>query len=156
MTRITTHFDAEVRELTVLFSDIRDFTSISESMEAQDLSDMLNEYLTPMTEIIQDTRGTIDKYIGDAVMAFWGAPLRQENHALYAVQSAIKMVEALPAMNEEFRAKGWPEVRIGIGLNTGPMRVGDMGSDFRKAYTVMGDAVNLGARLEGQTKNLWC
>ncbi len=145
--------EAEVRDLTVLFSDIRDFTSISEAMSAQGLSDLLNEYLTPMTNIIQKYHGTIDKYIGDAVMAFWGAPLRHPDHAKRALEAALEMLTTLKEMNKEFVKKGWPELRIGIGLNTGDMRVGDMGSEFRKAYTVMGDAVNLGARLEGQTKS---
>ena len=144
--------EAEVRELTVLFSDIRSFTSISEAMDAQDLSDLLNEYLTPMTNIIQKHRGTIDKYIGDAVMAFWGAPVPHDDHAKRALDASMEMLVTLKEMNKEFVAKGWPELKIGIGLNTGKMRVGDMGSDFRKAYTVMGDAVNLGSRLEGMTK----
>ena len=144
--------EAEVRELTVLFSDIRSFTSISEAMDAKDLSDLLNEYLTPMTNIIQKYRGTIDKYIGDAVMAFWGAPINHPEHAKLAIDAAMEMLTTLKQMNKGFIAKGWPELKIGIGLNTGPMRVGDMGSDFRKAYTVMGDAVNLGSRLEGMTK----
>ncbi len=144
---------AEVRELTVLFSDIRSFTTISESMDAQSLSELLNEYLTPMTNIIQKSRGTIDKYIGDAVMAFWGAPIRQPDHASRAIAAAMEMQETLHGMNQAFKARGWPELRIGIGLNTGKMRVGDMGSEFRKAYTVMGDAVNLGSRLEGLTKS---
>ncbi|MCG8324026.1 MAG: adenylate/guanylate cyclase domain-containing protein, partial [Thiotrichales bacterium] len=154
MSEDPTHYslDAEVRELTVLFSDIRSFTTISENMDAQSLSDLLNEYLTPMTNIIQKSRGTIDKYIGDAVMAFWGAPIRQPDHARLAIAAAMEMLKVLPDMNKTFKARGWPELRIGIGLNTGKMRVGDMGSEFRKAYTVMGDAVNLGSRLEGQTK----
>jgi len=144
---------AEVRELTVLFSDIRSFTTISESMDAQSLSELLNEYLTPMTNIIQKSRGTIDKYIGDAVMAFWGAPIREPDHARLAIGAAMDMLKVLPELNETFKARGWPGLRIGIGLNTGKMRVGDMGSEFRKAYTVMGDAVNLGSRLEGLTKS---
>ncbi len=144
--------EAEVRDLTVLFSDIRSFTSISEAMNAQDLSDLLNEYLTPMTNIIQKHRGTIDKYIGDAVMAFWGAPLEHPSHAKSAIDASLEMLSILRKMNKEFVKRGWPELKIGIGLNTGPMRVGDMGSEFRKAYTVMGDAVNLGSRLEGMTK----
>lgn len=145
--------EAEVRDLTVLFSDIRSFTSISEAMNAKDLSDLLNEYLTPMTNIIQKHHGTIDKYIGDAVMAFWGAPIKHPDHAKRALAAAIEMLQVLKQMNKGFVKKGWPELKIGIGLNTGDMRVGDMGSEFRKAYTVMGDAVNLGSRLEGQTKS---
>lgn len=144
--------EAEVRDLTVLFSDIRSFTSISEAMNAQDLSDLLNEYLTPMTNIIQKHRGTIDKYIGDAVMAFWGAPIDNPGHAKLALDASMEMLTTLQEMNKEFVKKGWPELKIGIGLNTGDMRVGDMGSEFRKAYTVMGDHVNLGSRLEGMTK----
>jgi len=155
MSEDPTHYslDAEVRELTVLFTDIRGFTTISESMDAQSLSELLNEFLTPMTRIIQKSRGTIDKYMGDAIMAFWGAPIKEPEHARLALDAAMEMLQALPVMNEQFSAKGWPQVRIGIGLNTGKMRVGDMGSEFRKAYTVMGDAVNLGSRLEGLTKN---
>ncbi len=140
-------------ELSVLFSDIRDFTSISEGLDAAELSDLINQYLTPMTRIVHITKGTIDKYIGDAVMAFWGAPLKDPHHAARAVGAGIDMLKALGSLNEDFKKKGWPHIAIGIGINTGSMNVGNMGSEFRQAYTVMGDAVNLGSRLEALTKS---
>ncbi len=143
---------SEKRELTVLFSDVRDFTAISERLDAVDLSDMMNRYLTPMTRIIHEGSGTIDKYMGDAIMAFWGAPVKDPEHATNAIRSALAMLERLETLNDEFEAKGMPRIQIGIGLNTGDMSVGNMGSRFRRAYTVMGDAVNLGSRLEGLTK----
>lgn len=140
-------------ELSVLFSDIRDFTSISESLDATELSELINQYLTPMTRIVHVTKGTIDKYIGDAIMAFWGAPLKDSHHAARALGAGLEMLAALDSLNEEFEKKGWPHLAIGIGINSGPMNVGNMGSEFRQAYTVMGDAVNLGSRLEGLTKS---
>jgi adenylate cyclase len=139
-------------ELSVLFSDIRGFTTISEGLDAEDLSELMNEYLTPMTRIVHESTGTIDKYIGDAVMAFWGAPVRDAYHASKAVGAGLAMQEALVDLNRDFEKKGWPEIKIGVGINTGPMSVGNMGSTFRQAYTVLGDAVNLGSRLEGITK----
>jgi len=138
--------------LTVLFSDVRGFTTISESLSAKDLSSYINDYLTAMSLVIRGNRGTLDKYIGDAIMAFWGAPVEDADHARHGVLTALEMQRRAVALNEEFRAKGWPEFHIGIGVNTGLMRVGDMGSKLRKAYTVMGDPVNLGSRLEGITK----
>jgi len=144
--------EGESRDLTVLFSDVRDFTSASESLAPLELSALMNAYLTPMTETIHARRGTIDKYIGDAIMAFWGAPLPNEHHARDAVEAALEMQQRMTPLREQFRARGWPELAIGIGVNTGPMNVGDMGSRFRKAYTVLGDAVNLASRLEGLTK----
>ena len=144
--------ESESRELTVMFADVRDFTSISEAMQPKDLSLLMNEYLTPMTRVIHTNRGTIDKYMGDAIMAFWGAPLHYPDHAKHAVESALKMIETLAELNKAFKARGWPELRIGVGITTGVMSVGDMGSEFRRAYTVMGDAVNLSSRLEGLTK----
>ena len=146
-------FEAENRELTVLFSDVRGFTTLSESLSPGDLSLLMNEYLTAMTRIIHENRGTIDKYMGDAVMAFWGAPIHDEDHALHAMQTGIAMLERLNAIQDDFKERGWPEIKIGVGLNSGMMSVGDMGSKFRRAYTVLGDAVNLGSRLEGLTKN---
>lgn len=140
------------RELTVLFADIRSFTTISEGMDPEALSEWLNDFLTPMTKIIHQNGGAIDKYMGDAIMAFWGAPIEDPNHAENGVKAGIGMIAALDDLNAEFREKGWPEVNIGVGLNTGMMSVGNMGSEFRMAYTVLGDAVNLGSRLEGQTK----
>ena len=145
--------EAENREMTVLFSDIRGFTTISEGLTPAELSKLMNAYMTPMTKIIHEKRGTIDKYIGDAIMAFWGAPLDNPEHARYALEAALGMLERLNAIREEFVERGWPPVRIGIGLNTGIMSVGNMGSEFRLSYTVMGDPVNLGSRLEGLTKS---
>jgi adenylate cyclase len=143
---------SQKRELSVLFTDIRSFTTISEGLDAGELSTLMDEYLTPMTQIVHETQGTIDKYIGDAVMAFWGAPVFHPHHADHAVGAGLAMIRALDELNEEFEKKGWPEIRIGVGVNTGVMSVGNMGSRFRKAYTVLGDAVNLGSRLEGITK----
>ncbi len=144
--------EGESRELTVLFSDVRQFTAVSERLSPKDLSAMMNAYLTAMTEAIHRTHGTIDKYIGDAIMAFWGAPIANLAHARDAVTAAMVMRETMPALAPSFRARGWPELAIGVGLNTGSMNVGDMGSKFRKAYTVLGDAVNLASRVEGLTK----
>ncbi|HET8731443.1 MAG TPA: adenylate/guanylate cyclase domain-containing protein [Moraxellaceae bacterium] len=142
----------EARELTVLFSDVRDFTSISEGLSATELSALMNAYLTSMTRLIHKHRGTIDKYMGDAIMAFWGAPVADGEHARHALQTALDMQTELATLQADFRARGWPALNIGIGLNTGIMNVGNMGSEFRMAYTVMGDAVNLGSRLEGLSK----
>ncbi len=142
----------ERRELTVLFSDIRSFTSISEKLTAEQLKNMLNRYFTPITKIIFDNQGTIDKYVGDMVMAFWGAPVDDKEHAMHAIKSSILMIQQSDALSDEFIADGLPQVRVGVGINTGEMNVGDMGSQYRKSYTVLGDAVNLGSRLEGLTK----
>jgi adenylate cyclase len=140
-------------ELSVLFSDVRGFTTISETLSPDDLSLYINDYLTTMSLVIREGhRGTLDKYIGDAVMAFWGAPVANPNHAQDAVLAALDMMKQAKVLNEKFHAKNWPPFAIGIGVNSGVMRVGDMGSQIRKAYTVMGDAVNLGSRLEGITK----
>ena len=145
--------EGENREMSVLFSDVRGFTTMSESLEPTELTQLMNEFLTPITRIIHDHRGTIDKYMGDAVMAFWGAPLRDEEHAQNALTAAMQMVEAMKGVTEIFATKGWPPIKVGIGISSGRMNVGNMGSEFRMAYTVMGDVVNLGSRLEGQTKN---
>ncbi len=144
--------EGENREMSVLFSDVRGFTTISEGLDPIVLTQLMNEFLTPITRIIHDSRGTIDKYMGDAVMAFWGAPLRDENHATNAVDAALEMIEEMKIVTEEFAAKDWPPIKVGIGIASGPMNVGNMGSTFRMAYTVMGDTVNLGSRLEGMTK----
>jgi adenylate cyclase len=140
-------------ELTVLFCDVRGFTTIAETLEPEELARWMNEYLGAMTAVIRAQRGTLDKYIGDAIMAFWGAPVVDPQHAQHAVLSALRMREALTPLNTALAQRGKPVIRIGIGINTGPMTVGDMGSDVRRAYTVMGDAVNLGARLEGISKH---
>ena len=144
--------EGESRELTVLFSDVRGFTTISEGLDPTQLTQLMNEYLTPMTHVIHQHRGTIDKYMGDAIMAFWGAPLHDPQHARHALLAGMEMLAKLEALQDHFKAKGWPPIKAGVGLNTGEMTVGNMGSEFRLAYTVMGDAVNLGSRLEGLTK----
>ena len=138
--------------LTVLFSDVAGFTSISEQLSPTDLAAYINQYLTSMSMIIRESGGTLDKYIGDAIMAFWGAPVDEPEHAEKAVSAALAMQKKVDELNSEFSQRGWPLLRIGIGLSTGEMTVGDMGSQVRKAYTVMGDAVNLGSRLEGLTR----
>lgn len=142
----------ESKVMTVLFSDIVSFTSFSEKLEAAQLAEMLNMYLSAMTRIVQEGRGTIDKYIGDAVMAFWGAPMSDDQHARDAVLVALAMQKGLVELNPRLQAKGWPPVKIGVGVNTGRMSVGNMGSEFRMAYTVMADAVNLASRLEALTR----
>ncbi|MEI7612925.1 MAG: adenylate/guanylate cyclase domain-containing protein [Betaproteobacteria bacterium] len=140
------------QELTVLFSDVRGFTSISEGLDPKELTRLMNDYLGAMTQVVQKNRGTLDKYIGDAIMAFWGAPVEDPEHARRAVLTALEMQKELRKLDEPFKARGWPALHIGVGINTGMMTVGDMGSPVRKSYTVMGDAVNLGSRLEGITK----
>jgi len=144
--------EGESREMTVLFSDVRGFTTLSEGLNPKELTQLMNALLTPMTRVIHKNRGTIDKYMGDAIMSFWGAPLDDPEHARHALYAAIEMMQELKIMQAEFKQRGWPPVKIGIGLNTGEMSVGNMGSEFRMAYTVLGDAVNLGSRLEGLTK----
>ncbi len=140
------------RELTVMFCDMRGFTKMSETMEPVQLQELLTGVFTRLTALIRVNRGTIDKYMGDCVMAFWGAPVESEQHAHLAVKSAMEMANAVREINIEHRGKGLPDIGIGIGLNTGSMCVGDMGSNVRRAYTVIGDAVNLGSRLEGLSK----
>jgi len=139
-------------EITVLFSDIRGFTSISESLDAQELADLLNGYLTEMTRIVFRYQGTLDKYIGDAVMGFWGAPYEEPDHATRACNAALSMLARLAELQKDWQAQGQPVLDIGIGLNTGVASVGNMGSSMRLAYTAMGDAVNLASRLEGLNK----
>ncbi len=144
--------DGREEELTVLFSDIRGFTSISETMEPEALTSFLHQYFSPMTDIVFDTGGTLDKYIGDAIMAFWGAPVYRADHADQACRAALAMVAELDRLQEQWQARGLPKLTVGIGIHTGRMRVGNMGSDRRLSYTVMGDSVNLGSRLEGLSK----
>lgn len=145
--------DGESRELSVMFVDVRGFTTISEGLSPKALREYINLYLTAMSEDIRSShQGTLDKYIGDAVMAFWGAPVAFPDHASRAVATSLLMQASAERLNRDFLQRGWPGLKIGIGINTGPMHVGDMGSKIRRAYTVMGDAVNLGARLEGITK----
>ncbi|MEX0799213.1 MAG: adenylate/guanylate cyclase domain-containing protein, partial [Bacteriovoracaceae bacterium] len=143
----------EKRNITCLFSDVRDFTSISEQLSPSDLGWALNRYMGKMTDIVFETNGTLDKYIGDAIVAFWGAPLDIGDHVNKALEGAVGMLEALPAINEEFKQKGLPEFKIGLGLNSGDCSVGNMGSDQIFAYTALGDAMNLGARLESLCKH---
>jgi adenylate cyclase len=147
------NMDGESRELSVMFVDVRGFTTISEGLSPKALREYINIYLTAMSEDIRAShQGTLDKYIGDAVMAFWGAPVAFPDHASRAVATSLLMQASAERLNRDFLQRGWPELKIGIGINTGHMHVGDMGSSIRRAYTVMGDAVNLGARLEGITK----
>lgn len=142
----------ETREITVYFSDLRGFSTFSEGMSPQDLVSFLNVYLTAMTDAILDRRGTIDKYEGDAIMAFWGAPLPLPAHCLEACLSVLEQRRVLATLNERFRAEGRPPLSVRIGLNAGPAVVGNMGSTRRFAYTAMGDTVNLASRLEGANK----
>lgn len=143
----------EEKELSVQFSDIRGFTTFSEQLTAHEQGAFLNEYLTPMTDIIMANKGYVDKYIGDAIMAIWGAPVEDDQHALHAVHSAVSMMARLTELRKGWDARHLPPVDIGIGINTGPMRVGNMGSEQRFNYTVMGDNVNQASRLEGLNKD---
>ena len=143
----------EDNDTTIFFSDIRSFTTLSETMTPQELVHLLNEYLTAMTDCLMDYRGTLDKYIGDAIMCFWGAPIPQEDHALLACKCALRQMELLDELNKQ-----WPpekQIHIGIGLNSGVSTVGNMGSEGRMNYTVMGDNVNLASRLEGINKQYY-
>jgi adenylate cyclase len=144
--------EGESREMTILFSDVRGFTTISEGLEPKDLSLLMNEFLTPLSRVIYSHRGTIDKYMGDCIMAFWGAPLPDARHAYHAVLSGLEMQRTLRELQPHLKERGWPEIHVGVGINTGRVSVGNMGSEVRVAYTVMGDAVNLASRLEGITK----
>jgi len=146
------HIQPERRDMTVLFMDIRGFTSIAEQLPPGELADMINQVLSPVTRIIHEQGGTIDKYMGDAVMAFWGAPVAQSDHAQRAVQAALQILEAIEQLNTDLHSRNFPKIRVGIGINSGHMTVGNMGSDFRLSYTVIGDAVNIASRLEGLTK----
>lgn len=140
------------REMSILFSDVRGFTTISEGLDAKELSLLMNEFLTPLSRVVYKHRGTIDKYMGDCIMAFWGAPLPDTAHARNAMLAGIEMQAALKALQPHFKERGWPEIRVGVGINTGRVSVGNMGSEVRVAYTVMGDEVNLASRLEGLTR----
>ncbi|MBZ5654571.1 MAG: adenylate/guanylate cyclase domain-containing protein [Acidobacteriia bacterium] len=142
----------ETKELTVMFSDIRGFTTLSEGLSADELVLLLNEYLGEMTDVLFRSLGTLDKYIGDAIMAFWGSPYPQTDHAYRACACSLEMVCSLDKLNARWQAQGRKQISIGVGLNTGPVNVGNMGSAKRLAWTVMGDNVNLASRLEGLTK----
>jgi adenylate cyclase len=139
-------------EITVMFSDVRGFTSISEKLDAQELVALLNEYLTGMTQIVVRTDGTLDKYIGDAVMAFWGAPIEDPHHATKSCHAALEMIARLKEMQKKWKSEGKPVLDIGVGLCTGVASVGKMGSELRYGYTAMGDTVNLSSRIEGLNK----
>lgn len=144
--------EGESREMTILFSDVRGFTSISEGLDAKELTVLMNAFMTPLSRVIYKHRGTIDKYMGDCIMAFWGAPLPDADHARHAILAGIEMQATLAALQPQLKERGWPEIHVGVGINTGRVSVGNMGSEVRIAYTVMGDAVNLASRLEGITK----
>ena len=142
----------EKKELSVLFSDVRGFTSLSEKMRPEELVPQLNEYLTRMTTVVFEQHGTLDKYIGDGIMAIFGAPLVQEDHPYRACSTAIDMIENLRDLQNSWQKQGKPILQIGIGINSGWMLVGNIGSDRRLDYTGLGDNVNLASRLEGLTK----
>ena len=145
----------ETRELSIMFTDVRGFTSISEhyGTDVQGLTKIMNRYMTAVTQSILESNGTLDKYIGDAQMAFWNAPLDDSNHAKHAVDAAVKMLGKLKEFNDEIAREGVPPFGMGLGINTGNVVVGNMGSVQRFDYTCLGDNVNLASRLEGQSKN---
>ena len=148
----TLQLGGEKKMLSILFSDIRSFTSISENMEPGELSQMLNRYFNPMSDAVKAHGGIVDKYIGDAVMAFFNAPVNVENHADAACECALAMIAALETLNRAFVLENLPELRIGIGINTAEVAVGNFGADDRFNYTVIGDGVNLASRVEGLNK----
>jgi adenylate cyclase len=141
------------REMSVLFSDIRGFTTVSERGQPEEIVRTLNEYFTKMVEIVFAHQGTVDKFVGDMVMALFGAPLADKEHAEHAVSAALDMIDELGRLNAKWHAEGRPTLDIGIGINTGPMIAGNIGSEQIMSYTVIGDAVNLGSRLESLNKN---
>ena len=144
----------ETKKLSILFADIRGFTPISEQYKTdpQGLTSLINRFLTPMTDYIMSKDGTIDKYMGDCIMAFWNAPVNVDNHEMKAVESALGMVQRLKELNDELESEGLMPIKIGIGINTGEVVVGNMGSNNRFDYSILGDAANLASRLEGQSK----
>jgi adenylate cyclase len=144
--------EGESKTLTVFFCDLQNFTSISEELNPKQLNKLLNEYFTAMTEILFKHGATIDKYIGDAIMAFWNAPTEQEQHAQRSVEAALEMTQSLQLLAEKFISHGWPRLGMGIGINTGRANVGNMGSKYRMTYTAIGDAVNLASRIESLTR----
>lgn len=144
--------EGQTRNMTVQFADIRNFTNISETLDATGVKHLLNTFFTPITEIIFRHRGTIDKYVGDMIVAFWGAPIEDKEHSYHAIQASLAIFNHLSEINEKMKANKLPTVNIGLGLATGLMNVGDMGSEFRRAYTVLGDTVNLASRLQDLTK----
>ena len=142
--------------LTILFSDIREFTNLSESLDAEKIVEILNSYLSEMVDVIFKYEGTLDKFIGDAIMAFWGAPVKVNNHGERAVKSAIEMMHSLEILNETVKKKGGSHLEIGIGINSGEVILGNIGSEKKLDYTVIGDNVNLASRVEGLTKEYGC
>ena len=144
--------EGESREMTILFSDVRGFTTISEGLDPKELSQLMNAFLSPLSAVINKHHGKVDKYMGDCIMAFWGAPMPEPDHARNAIMAGIEMQQKLQELQPDFKKRGWPEIHVGVGINTGKVSVGNMGSEVRVAYTVMGDAVNLASRLEGITK----
>ncbi|MGH7889042.1 MAG: CHASE2 domain-containing protein, partial [Thermodesulfobacteriota bacterium] len=148
----TLKLGGETKNISVLFSDIRGFTTLSEILHPETLVAILNEYLNPMTQIVMNERGTLDKYIGDAIMAIFGAPLDVSDHSERACKAALFMLENLDKLNLEWEKRDWPHISVGIGINTGEAIVGNMGTDMRFEYTAIGDTVNLASRLEGLNK----
>lgn len=146
------HMDGESKMLTVFFCDLQNFSGAAEQLNPKQIARLLNEYFTAMTSVLFEHGATIDKYIGDSIMTFWGAPLSQPDHAQRAVLAAFDMQKEIKILSKTFIDKGWPVLKMGIGVNTGMMNVGNMGSKYRVAYTVVGDAVNLASRLEGLTR----
>lgn len=144
--------EGESKILTVFFCDLQNFTSISEELNPKQLNKLLNEYFTSMTEILFKHGGTIDKYIGDAIMAFWNAPTEQAEHAQRSVEASLEMTQAIQSLAEKFISQGWPRLSMGVGINTGRANVGNMGSKYRMTYTAIGDAVNLASRIESLTR----
>ena len=146
----------ETREMTFLFSDIRGFTPISEKYKGnpEGLTKLINRFLTRMTDVIISNGGTIDKFMGDCIMAFWNAPIENKQHRDMAIKSAVEMQAVLQKLNSQLVTEGLPEINIGIGINTGEALVGNMGSEQRFDYSVIGDAVNLASRLESSSKTL--
>jgi adenylate cyclase len=144
--------EGSTKLMTVLFADVQGFTSLSEKLDAKDVKRFLNTLFTPLTEIIFLHRGTIDKYVGDMIMAFWNDPIDDPDHATHCVEAALKMQAKMAELTDIFASQGIHNIALRIGINTGLMHVGDMGSSYRKAYTVLGDAVNLASRIEGANK----
>jgi adenylate cyclase len=140
------------KEITIFFSDVRGFTTLSESLSPEELVKFLNEYLSTMTDLIIEYKGTIDKYMGDAIMAFWGAPVALEDHAYYACVASLAQMNKLKELQKSWIERNLSSIDIGIGLNSGHAVVGNMGSSHQMNYTVMGDTINLGSRLEGSNK----